>query len=394
MSLADIIDENAGDSLGSDVSENALRARKIRGKLKGSASDSEPNKDSERNGMLVPEVKSKASQIIAAAADRELNEMMSKTVGSPEPQEEQDAKSDSSSSSPDRTSALTRRRRRRRRSCSLRKLVGCMYGPLEQQTHAATAETKYDRHGVPVAMLARAQKDKEKLKVQANVLRRVRLSHMGYTLPPTKNDSSDDESIQNVKRLALIRTPYFLLPTVKISKVRKKERRRNAFLKDDRLNRINLLLFERSGKTPPRESESRVSTSRDSRVEASDHAASGRNVAQKICSRFFQFVAKKKGNVDPVREKYHKLISDKFSEHRAKCEPGDQVRAHGVGKESPSECRPLTSRRNLFCSQVRSSLTTTSRAAKQSFHWGSIRGALQTANLKTRGPNTARTPTK
>lgn len=50
----------------------------------------------------------------------------------------------------------------------------------------------------------------------------------------------NNESVQN----ALIRTPYFLVPIVRIRQVRQKERFRNKFLQKERLNRINLLLYE------------------------------------------------------------------------------------------------------------------------------------------------------
>lgn len=175
---------------------------------------------------------------------------------------------------------------------------------------------KYDRHNIPIEMIERVKNNKKNDKLQKNLLHRVRLSHMGYVLPPDENDSSDDESVQNVKRLVLLRTPYFLLPTVKISKIRKKERHRNAFLKDDRLNRINLLLFERENITPkPKNVDSENG---DKEIKQSEP------VNQPICNKFFKIAAKK--NVkNPEKEKYYKLISDKFNEHRPKCEPDDRV---------------------------------------------------------------------
>lgn len=102
-----------------------------------------------------------------------------------------------------------------------------------------------DRFGIPITMMNKANKKQDKKKFEKVILKKVRLTHIGYNQPPSKDDSSDNDSIQNVKKLALIRTPYFLIPTIKINKIRRKDRFRNEYLRNDRLNRINVLLYEK-----------------------------------------------------------------------------------------------------------------------------------------------------
>ncbi|XP_031623082.1 uncharacterized protein LOC116340628 [Contarinia nasturtii] len=102
-----------------------------------------------------------------------------------------------------------------------------------------------DRYGIPFTMINKAKKYQEKMDIQKNILKKVRRAHMGCNQPPSNDDSSDGDSVQNVKRLALVRTPYFLLPTIKRNCVRRKERFRNKYLRNSRLNRINCLLYRK-----------------------------------------------------------------------------------------------------------------------------------------------------
>lgn len=76
-------------------------------------------------------------------------------------------------------------------------------------------------------MINRVRKACNKRRIRESVLRRVRFAHMGYIQPPDREESSDNENLQKWKRLALDRTPYFVIPTFKISRVKKKNRFRN-----------------------------------------------------------------------------------------------------------------------------------------------------------------------
>lgn len=100
---------------------------------------------------------------------------------------------------------------------------------------------KSNRFDIPISMIDKARKQQQKRKLQENVLRKVRLTHMGWNQPPSDDDISDDESIQNAKRLALLRTPYFMVPIIKIN--HRKNYFRNKYLQKKRLRRINILLL-------------------------------------------------------------------------------------------------------------------------------------------------------
>lgn len=228
-------------------------------------------------------------------------------------------------SSPVRAVVTTNKKRRRTKKSgknALHHLTGYMYGIFSKPTTQTQIQSKNDRFGIPFTMIERAQKEHTKRKIQENVLRRVRLSHMGYNQPPSKDDSSDSESIQNVKRLALLRTPYFLVPTIKISQVRKKERFRNKYLQKDRLNRINLLLYDRSKKG--------LEIEKADEGDVDDNEIDNEiKITKKhhFFAKFFQLSTKSKIALkrDPMKEKYFKVILDKFEEQRKHCEPKDSV---------------------------------------------------------------------
>lgn len=102
----------------------------------------------------------------------------------------------------------------------------------------------FDRFGIPNTMMYKARKKQQINKIEKAILKKVRLSYLGYNQPPSKDESSDNDSIENIKKLALFRTPYFLIPTIKMNGVQRKDRFQNKYLKNYRLNRINVLLYE------------------------------------------------------------------------------------------------------------------------------------------------------
>lgn len=103
-----------------------------------------------------------------------------------------------------------------------------------------SSECYADRFGVPITMMNKAVKQRRKKMTEIEILKFFWLTQMGYNQPLSKDDSPDNDSIQNVKRLALICTPNFLVPTVKKVEIRKKTKIKN--LQYARLNRINFLL--------------------------------------------------------------------------------------------------------------------------------------------------------
>lgn len=196
----------------------------------------------------------------------------------------------------------------------IKHISGYMYGPFTKQPTPDKLTQDGDKFGIPFTMTDRAKRFYKKRRIQHNVLRRVRLSHMGFEQPPSKDVSSDDESVQLVKKLALIRTPYFIVPTIKISQVKRKDRFRNKFLKKDRLKRINLLMN---------------GTRRKNKNQVADEENIFKQ-KQSIFAKFFQLTGKKfkqteEPKVNPDKMKYYKIIKDKYLEHRSLCEVLDQV---------------------------------------------------------------------
>lgn len=110
----------------------------------------------------------------------------------------------------------------------------------ECETFKKFERAHLDRFGIPFSMIAKAHRHHRNKTVQENVLRRVRLSHMCFNQPPLSENSSADDSMQNVKRLALVRTPYFLIPTIRNKNASRNAGFQNRYLQKERLRRINL----------------------------------------------------------------------------------------------------------------------------------------------------------
>lgn len=204
-------------------------------------------------------------------------------------------------------------------------ISGYMFGPFAKTPTPDKLTKEGDKFGIPKTMTDRAKRYHKKHKIQHNVLRRVRLSHMGFVQPPSKDESSDDnESVQEVKKLALVRTPYFIIPTIRISQVKKKDRFRNKFLRGDRLKRINLLMGDRS---------KRIKESGSNVVETDEDIAERKRI---MFARFFQLLGKKDGKgKDGAKEQklkdggvdktnYLKLIRENYLKNRDKYEIDDE----------------------------------------------------------------------
>lgn len=352
ISLADIGESNSVDSIESDVSENVLLAQKVREKIARNSEDVSEAYSIDGVPFRVQQrqVRSQIDEIVRnfavqASVDAKTNGVMSDERGTfrqwlsetletqkcAEPStkdlkvvddEDRNSELSSARSSIGRARNKSKKPKRRRGRNALNHLMGYMNGPFMRQKPKTSSD---DRFGIPFTMIDRGRKEHEKRDIQANVLRRVRLSHMGYRQPPSKEDSSDNESVQNVKRLALLRTPYFLMPIVRISQVRKKERIRNKFLRKDRLNRINLLLFDRTRKLMDSKGQRDV----DDGSDAGDDDDGTIQVTKKheYFAKFFQLRPKKtaKRVHNPTKTKYYKIIADKFQEHRMKCESDEMV---------------------------------------------------------------------
>lgn len=217
-------------------------------------------------------------------------------------------------------------RRHKKIKNTLNNLMGYMYGKFTKPKLKRTQEA--DRFGIPFSMIDRAVAKHKRKQIQENVLRKVRLSHMGYQQPPSKDDSSDNESTQNVKRLALIRTPYFMIPTIKISQVRKRERFRNKYLRKDRLSRINLLLYGnglKSGNESAAEDEGQKEEKEEKKKRSFLDIIAERMIANKPVSNANSPKLVENNNTEsfanPIKTKYLAIVREQYEKQRKICEP-------------------------------------------------------------------------
>lgn len=100
-----------------------------------------------------------------------------------------------------------------------------------------------DRFGISYSMIIRAHKKYKQHETETNILKKLRLLHMGQNQPPLKSDSSENNTERNMKKLFLLRTPYFMIPIIK--KVQRKDSVENIYLYRQRLNRIRFLFNDR-----------------------------------------------------------------------------------------------------------------------------------------------------
>lgn len=223
-------------------------------------------------------------------------------------------------------------RRRKRRQNNVECMHGHMFGPLQSPVGPDPLTVDSDKFGVPMTMINRVAKAQRKRRIRESYLRRIRFTHMGYIQPPDRDESSDNESLENVKKLALLRTPYFVIPTVKISQVRRKNRFRNKYLRKDRLKRINLLLSDRRNRLSGRETdeESDEDLQHDAGVveAAAEHKEQEVDVKrQEFFAKFFELDPRKKlvSQRAPEKQKFYDLIASRYEEHRRSCEPQEKV---------------------------------------------------------------------
>lgn len=97
-----------------------------------------------------------------------------------------------------------------------------------------------DRFGIPFSMIDRARKKYKEQENHKNILRLLRLLHMGQNQPPENDDSWEEDSARDTKHLFPSQTTYFTMPDMK--NIRHKRYFWNIYLQNERLSRIHLLL--------------------------------------------------------------------------------------------------------------------------------------------------------
>lgn len=200
----------------------------------------------------------------------------------------------------------------------IKHLSGFLYGPFGKTKVTPDPMTRNEtKLLIPNTMTERAEIDFNEKKIKKRILRRARLQHMNMPLPPSDDYISDEnDSLEDVKTLGLIRTPYFRVPTIRTQQKKKKDRLRNRFLKKDRLDRITMLLYDRSIWKTSKKTESKSSSVKSNVVRPKNN---------------------KKVSVEeksPLKEKYVKLIDEKFQKHRMNYE-------NSIEKNVP-EAKPIT----------------------------------------------------
>lgn len=199
----------------------------------------------------------------------------------------------------------------------IRKITGYMYGPFTRPATPDPLTQSENKFGIPKSMTDRVVRFEQRDAVQSEVLRRQRTEKMGMHQPPMSDDSDDEnESTLNVKHLALVRTPYFVVPTIRMDRVKRMERYCNKYLRGDRLKRINLLL--RDDNRPKKETKEMLEERKDRQK-------------QHVLAKFSTLRNRKKkmskdiSGRDPEKADYYKIIDTSYEKNRKKCEPKEEV---------------------------------------------------------------------
>lgn len=140
-------------------------------------------------------------------------------------------------------SERSRKRVNNKKKDVIQHIAGYMYGEFTKLPRPGKKATKF---GIPLSMLERAKDEAEKQKEKDRKLRRARIAHMKLPLYFEDENSEEDDVVETVKALTLIRTPFLRLPKIKTQKKRRRDRLRTKYLKQDRLKRITMLLYDRS----------------------------------------------------------------------------------------------------------------------------------------------------
>lgn len=97
-----------------------------------------------------------------------------------------------------------------------------------------------DRFGIPISMIDRARKKYKEQENNTNILKLLRLLHMGHNQPLENDDSWEEDSERDPEHLSPLRTTYYNIPNIK--NIRHKRYFWNIYLQNERSSRIHLLL--------------------------------------------------------------------------------------------------------------------------------------------------------
>lgn len=129
-----------------------------------------------------------------------------------------------------------RKNKRSKKFVKQNPISGYLYGPFSRLSKKIKCETKFD---VPFSMFERAHSEAKVKALYKKKLQEARLEYMKIPTIPSDSDTADE--LDNVKSLQFVRTPYFCIPTVVSTQVKRSDRLKNRYLKGQRLRRIQLL---------------------------------------------------------------------------------------------------------------------------------------------------------
>lgn len=205
-------------------------------------------------------------------------------------------------------------------------LGGYLYGGfIKDEGPDETMETQ-TKFNVPYTMFSRAQVESKVRAMNRKKIQSARLEYMKIPQIPSDSENSDD-IFEDIKGLSLVRTPYFRIPTITHTKVKRMDRLRSKHLKGNRLKRINMLLFDRkvsAEKYRQKYASSDLSMPRrDEREDESEEGGARRQttVSQKdeksrssLTLPAIEARPVQKKFESQYRQRYHEYLNDKFLE--------------------------------------------------------------------------------
>lgn len=210
----------------------------------------------------------------------------------------------------DDTKSLNQKKKRKRKKRYLKHITGYMFGQFTKKPlpdPLMQSSTKFD---IPLTMIDRGLKLQKSQDLKDSILRKERLVHLNVKLPPSNDDTDSEQgkpAMEEVKKVALIKTPYFSIPRIKKQQVKKLERFRNRYLNKERLRRINMLFYDRENVG---EKKSTEKLSRDESREVNIGADIHEEIKKDV-EKFKKRIAKKIAD-NPKKSGFYKIIENNY----------------------------------------------------------------------------------
>lgn len=194
-------------------------------------------------------------------------------------------------------------------------LGGYLYGGFTEDTGPDITMENQTKFNVPFSMFTRAAVESKVRAMHRKRIQSARLDYMNIPQIPSDSENSDD-IFEDIKGLSLRRTPYFLVPTITHTKVKRMERLKSKHLRGNRLKRINMLLFDR--KVSADKYRQMYALDEAELVQTDEKPEEGAIVQQssKCATPLPEIVQKRTAKVfdSQYRQRYHDYVHDKFLE--------------------------------------------------------------------------------